>query len=169
MIAKIIIDRNIDTLVELHYDADSIVNMVCDKTQAYASTMTDKEGREIYEQMSATEDDRWMLVQYMQEAWRDVMKVCSAYNRELYVEEGGKVIDSFRIRLSMPRRWDPANASSVDVDIKGYLVSRVLSSWWLSRGHGELSALERQKAEWYRDGIKYALNVGRVKRPYKGL
>ncbi len=152
-------DDNYRILLSLCYDSGKIMQMASEQTQAVANTMLDKEGNDLYEAMSATEDNVWELHYSSDEGWNDVIGFCQAY---LYctptIPNSDEVTKHYTLLLSLPLMWSSASAVSIDNAIEQYMVCTILKRWWQNKGNADQAAIAEQRRDEARRKIKYGLN-----------
>lgn len=153
-------------LLELAYEFGAILARCCERTQAAADVMQDGNGNDLYEQMSATEDDAWMLHQYVDAAWQEVVELCRAYVHCLpTIVRGDEVTPEYCLSLQLPRNWDSIGAVTIDGSIEDMLISSATQEWWIKRGNADLANVEAVRIASCRSKVKYSLNS---RKGYKG-
>lgn len=141
------------------------MQQVVERTQQAATIMRDNQGNDLYEQLSATEDNVWMLDRYIESAWQEIVELCRAY---IYcqptITDSDEVTRDYTIVLLMPQSWDVVNAITIDKAIEEYMVSQVTTRWWISKGVSEQATIEAERASERKSEIKYTLNSRRRTR-----
>lgn len=153
------IEYNGKQLLSLRYDVEEILQRAIERTQFVANNMRDSQGNDMYETMSATEDDNIMLHRYIDEAWQSVIDSSRAYWKCVPTcPDADSFTSYYTIVLLFPPTWDVANAITIDHAIHDYMLSRVVQSWWIGKGVAEQAGVEESRIDRCMREIKYSLH-----------
>lgn len=160
--------------MQLNYDVSKTVQRACERTQSIADSMTDSTGNDLYELMSATDDNMWVLLQYANATWHQIIEMCMAYIEQVPAIAGDSDTETqmYSIGLLLPANWNGLCAITINNAIEEYIISGIAREWWVSRGNSDYVAIETQRQQQQRSKIKYSLNcrtkprAGRMTRYY---
>lgn len=158
MIRQIEEDRN-GVVVELCYDMGELAQLVGERTQAVSATIIDKEGRDSFELLSATEDNMWELHRYANEAWGKVSGMTRRYHVcAPTIPDRDSVTKMYGTRLKLPATWLRESAIMLDNSIQEYMVSYITQRWWMAKGHTAQVEIEAVALQGYEAELRYSLN-----------
>lgn len=149
---------NVGTVVEYLYDMGELVAIVADRTQAVATTMIDKDG-DHYEQLSATEDNKWELHRYANDAWEEVCAMTRAYHHCAPTQcDRDSVTQQYSIILEFPATWQERSVLPLDYGMRDYMVSAMTARWWQAKGMTAQMEMEITKKASAEKEIRYSMN-----------